>query len=60
MRVMAAVDESTAAELADFAGFLRQVGEGRHEVNSDLGLDFMKIPKDMLIDNTVYEASDDK
>ena len=56
---MAAGDESTAAELADFAEFLLQVGEGRHDVNSDLGPDFMKIPKDMLIDNPVEDTSDD-
>ncbi|KAE9276432.1 hypothetical protein PR003_g29064, partial [Phytophthora rubi] len=52
MRVQSARSESTAAELAAFSEFLLQVGEGRHEVNRSLGKDFVKIPRDMLIDNT--------
>ncbi|KAE8881433.1 hypothetical protein PF003_g34407 [Phytophthora fragariae] len=51
MRVQSARSESTAAELAVFSEFLLQVGEGRHEVNRSLGKDFVKIPRDMLIDN---------
>ncbi|KAG6617013.1 helitron helicase-like protein [Phytophthora cinnamomi] len=58
MRVQSASNESTAAELAAFSEFLLQVGEGRHEVNRSLGRDFVKIPRDMLIDN-VYEEGDD-
>ncbi|KAG6617010.1 helitron helicase-like protein [Phytophthora cinnamomi] len=58
MRVQSASNESTAAELAAFSEFLLQVGEGRHEVNRSLGRDFVKIPRDMLIDN-IYEEGDD-
>ena len=36
MRVLAAADESTAAELAGFAEFLLQVREGRHDVTLTL------------------------
>ncbi|KAE8915891.1 hypothetical protein PF003_g924 [Phytophthora fragariae] len=52
MRVQSARSESTAAELAAFSEFLLQVGEERLEVNKSLGKDFVKIPRDMLIDNT--------
>ncbi|KAG3001519.1 hypothetical protein PC120_g20227 [Phytophthora cactorum] len=60
MRVMSAQNESTATELAEFSEFLLQVGEGRHEINPALGLDCIKIPKDMLIKNPVEELSADR
>lgn len=55
MRVLGAANPETAAELADFAQMLLQIGEGRHEVDEDLGPDFMKIPSDLLIDNPDYD-----
>ncbi|KAG2788877.1 hypothetical protein PC116_g19126 [Phytophthora cactorum] len=58
MRGMSAQNESTATELAEFSEFLLQVGEGRHEINSALGPDCIKIPKNMLIENPVGELSD--
>jgi hypothetical protein len=58
MRVRAAHSRSTAAELAAFSEFLLQVGEGRHEVNPTLGSDYMKIPRDMLIDNPPDEIDE--
>ncbi|KAG2868807.1 hypothetical protein PC113_g683 [Phytophthora cactorum] len=57
MRVMSAQNESTATELAEFSEFLLQVGEGRHEINSALGPNCIKIPKDMLVENPVEELS---
>ncbi|KAG2991340.1 hypothetical protein PC128_g11644 [Phytophthora cactorum] len=60
MRVMSAQNESTATELAEFSEFLLQVGEGRHESNPVLGLDCLKIPKNMLIENPVEELSEDR
>ncbi|KAG2761366.1 hypothetical protein Pcac1_g26729 [Phytophthora cactorum] len=60
MRVMSAQNESTATELAEFSEFLLQVGEGRHESNPVLGLDCLKIPKNMLIENPVEELSGDR
>ncbi|KAG3201682.1 hypothetical protein PC128_g3753 [Phytophthora cactorum] len=60
MPVMSAQNESTATELVEFSGFLLQVGEGRHEINSALGPNCIKIPKDMLIENPVEELSEDR
>ncbi|KAG4222403.1 hypothetical protein PC116_g29123 [Phytophthora cactorum] len=60
LRVMSAQNESTATELAEFSEFLLQVGEGRHEINSALGPDGIKIPKNMLIENPVEELSEDR
>ncbi|KAG3136182.1 hypothetical protein PI124_g18623 [Phytophthora idaei] len=60
MRVMSAQNESTATELAEFSEFLLQVGEGRHEVNSALGPNWIKIPKNMLVENPVEELSEDR
>ncbi|GMF14737.1 unnamed protein product [Phytophthora fragariaefolia] len=51
MRVRSAGNYSTAAELAVFSEFLLQVGEGRHEVNRSIGIDFVKTPQDMLNNN---------
>ncbi|KAG3027022.1 hypothetical protein PC123_g5738 [Phytophthora cactorum] len=59
MRVMSVQNESTATELAEFSEFLLQVGEGRHEINSALEPNCIKIPKDMLVENPVEELSDD-
>ncbi|KAG3038076.1 hypothetical protein PC121_g23999 [Phytophthora cactorum] len=60
MRVMSAQNESTATELAEFSGFLPQVGVGRHKINPALGPDCIKIPKDMLIENPVEELPEDR
>ncbi|KAG3085287.1 hypothetical protein PI125_g19266 [Phytophthora idaei] len=59
MRMMAAQNESTTTELAEFSEFLLQVGEGRHEINPALGPNCIKIPMGMLLENTVEELSDD-
>ncbi|KAG2781315.1 hypothetical protein Pcac1_g8753 [Phytophthora cactorum] len=56
---MSAQNESTATDLAEFSEFLLHVGEGRHEINSTLGPNCIKIPKDMLVENPVEELSDD-
>ncbi|KAE9278548.1 hypothetical protein PF008_g28593 [Phytophthora fragariae] len=60
MRVQSARSESTAAELAAFSEFLLQVGEVRHEVNRSLGKDFVKIQRDMVIDNTEPDQDTDE
>ncbi|KAG2787059.1 hypothetical protein Pcac1_g3814 [Phytophthora cactorum] len=60
MRVMSVQNESTATELAEFSEFLLQVGEGRHEINSALEPNCIKIPKDMLVENPVEELSEDR
>ncbi|KAE9045519.1 hypothetical protein PR003_g23036 [Phytophthora rubi] len=59
MRVRAAHSARTAAELAAFSDFLLQVGEGRHEVNRALGGDYMKLPRDMLVENPPEERDED-
>jgi hypothetical protein len=50
MRVSCAANEQSAADIAD-SEFLLEVGEGRHATNPSLGRDFLKIPKNMRIDN---------
>ncbi|RAW19836.1 hypothetical protein PC110_g23722, partial [Phytophthora cactorum] len=60
MRVRSAGDTTSAEEMSSFSEFLLQVGEGRHDVNPALGQDFMKIPKDMLIDNPPAEDTYDE
>ncbi|GMF54593.1 unnamed protein product [Phytophthora fragariaefolia] len=60
MRVRAAHSAETAAELAAFSEFLLQVGEGRHEVNRQLGRDYMKLPRSMLIDDPPEEEVDEE
>ncbi|KAE9208495.1 hypothetical protein PF005_g12200 [Phytophthora fragariae] len=60
MRVQSARSESTAADLAAFSEFLLKVGEGRHDVNRSLGKDFVKIPRDMVIDNTETDRDMDE
>ncbi|GMF59966.1 unnamed protein product [Phytophthora fragariaefolia] len=59
MRVRAAHSVETAAELAAFSEFLLQVGEGTHEVNRQLGRDYMKHPRSMLIDDKPEEEVDE-
>lgn len=59
MRVQGAANEATAAELAEFSEFLLQVGEGRHEVDPILGEDFIKLPRDMVIENPAYDPEID-
>ncbi|GMF22530.1 unnamed protein product [Phytophthora fragariaefolia] len=49
MLVRAAHSAETAADLVDFSDFLLQVEEGRHDVNRQLGRDYMKLPRSMLI-----------
>ncbi|GMF44533.1 unnamed protein product [Phytophthora fragariaefolia] len=58
MRVRAAHSAETAADLAAFSEFLLQVGEGRHEVNRQLGRDYIKLPRSMLIDDPPEEEVD--
>ncbi|GMF51137.1 unnamed protein product [Phytophthora fragariaefolia] len=60
MRVRAAHSAETAAELAAFSEFLLQVGEGRHEVNRQLGRDYMTLPRSMLIDDPPEEEFDEE
>ncbi|GMF18234.1 unnamed protein product [Phytophthora fragariaefolia] len=60
MWVRAAYSAETAAELAAFSEFLLQVGEGRHEVNRQLGRDYMKLPRTMLIDDALEEVVDEE
>ncbi|GMF68985.1 unnamed protein product [Phytophthora fragariaefolia] len=60
MRVRAAHSADTATELAAFSDILLQVGEGRHEVNRQLGRDYMKLPRSMLIDDPPEEAVDEE
>ncbi|KAG3114560.1 hypothetical protein PI125_g6318 [Phytophthora idaei] len=55
MRVRSAGDTTSS-----FSEVLLQVGEGRHDVNPALGQDFMKIPKDMVIDNPPAKDTDDE
>ncbi|GMF35712.1 unnamed protein product [Phytophthora fragariaefolia] len=55
MRVRVAHRAETAAELAVFSDFLLQVGEGRQEVNRQLGRDYMKLPRSILIDDPSEE-----
>ncbi|KAG2797217.1 hypothetical protein PC116_g26085 [Phytophthora cactorum] len=57
MRVKSAQNESTATELAEFSEFLLQVGEGKHKINPALGPGYIKIPKNMLIENPVGGAA---
>ncbi|KAG3092333.1 hypothetical protein PI125_g17168 [Phytophthora idaei] len=59
MRVRSAGDTTSADEMSSFSEFLLQVGEGRHDVNPALGQDFMKIPKDMVVDNPPAKDTDD-
>ncbi|GMF63155.1 unnamed protein product [Phytophthora fragariaefolia] len=59
MRVWVAHSAETAAELAAFSEFLLEVGEGRHEVNRQLGRDYMKLPRSMLIDDPPEEEVDE-
>ncbi|GMF56317.1 unnamed protein product [Phytophthora fragariaefolia] len=59
MRVRAADSVETAAELAAFSDFLLQAGEGRHEVNRQLGRDYMKLPRSMLVDDPPEEEVDE-
>ncbi|GMF22321.1 unnamed protein product [Phytophthora lilii] len=60
MRVRSAGSSESAAEMAAFSDYLFKVGEGRHEVDSELGSDYIKIPRDMLIDNPVVDPEDDE
>ncbi|KAG3094907.1 hypothetical protein PI125_g16418 [Phytophthora idaei] len=60
MRVRSAGDTTRAEEMSVLSEFLLQVGEGRHDVDPVLGQDFMKIPKDMVIDNPPAEDTDDE
>ncbi|GMF15301.1 unnamed protein product [Phytophthora fragariaefolia] len=59
MRVRAVHSAETAAELAANSDFLLQVGEGRREVNLQLGRDYMKLPRSMLIDDPPEEEVDE-
>ncbi|XP_078449987.1 ATP-dependent DNA helicase Pif1-like [Lampetra planeri] len=59
MKVQCAENQESAAELAAFSEFLLEVGEGRHEVDPDLGPDCMKIPPAMVIDNPEYDPDID-
>ncbi|EEY61181.1 helitron helicase-like protein [Phytophthora infestans T30-4] len=60
MRVRTADTADTAEEMAAFSEFLLQVGEGRHDVNPSLGNDYMKIPRDMLIENPPVPDDEDQ
>ncbi|GMF37853.1 unnamed protein product [Phytophthora fragariaefolia] len=60
MRVRAAHSAETAAEVAAFSDVLLQVGEGRHEVNRQLGRGYMKLPRSMLIDDPPEEEVDEE
>ncbi|GMF27113.1 unnamed protein product [Phytophthora lilii] len=60
MRVRSAGNTENAEEMAAFSDFLLQVGEGRQEVDSELGSDYIKVPRDMLIDNPVVDPEDDE
>ncbi|GMF62382.1 unnamed protein product [Phytophthora fragariaefolia] len=60
MRVRAAHSAETAAELETFFEFLLQVGEGRHEVNRQLGRGYMKLPRSMLIGDALEEEGDEE
>ncbi|KAG2871063.1 hypothetical protein PC116_g29387 [Phytophthora cactorum] len=55
MRVRSAGDTTSS-----FSEVLLQIGEGRHDVSPALGQDFMKIPKDMVIDNPPAKDTDDE
>ncbi len=39
---------------------LLEIGEGRHEVDEDLGPDFMKVPGEFLIPNPEYDPALDR
>ncbi|GMF40605.1 unnamed protein product [Phytophthora fragariaefolia] len=58
MRVRVAHSAETAAKLAAFSELLLQVGEGRHEVNRQLGRDYKKLPRSMMIDESPEEKVD--
>ncbi|KAG2772216.1 hypothetical protein PC129_g20094 [Phytophthora cactorum] len=45
--------------MAAFSNFLLHIGEGRHEVNRALGRDFIKIPRDVLIENPATDEDED-
>ncbi|KAH7482044.1 ATP-dependent DNA helicase PIF1 [Phytophthora ramorum] len=60
MRVRTAATSDSAAEMAAFSEYLLKVGEGRHEVHNDLGNDYIKIPRDMLIDNPAGDPDEDE
>ncbi|GMF37475.1 unnamed protein product [Phytophthora fragariaefolia] len=60
MSVRAAHSAETAAELAAFSDFLLQVEEGRHEVIRQLGRDYMKLLRIMLIDDPPEEVDADE
>ncbi|KAG2769628.1 hypothetical protein PC129_g20057 [Phytophthora cactorum] len=57
MRVQTAQDQSTAQAVQGFADFLLRVGDGRHETCTELGSDYVKIPRDMLLDVSGLETS---
>ncbi|GMF55462.1 unnamed protein product [Phytophthora fragariaefolia] len=59
MLMRAAHIAETAAELAAFPEVLLQAGEGRHEVSRQLGRDYMKLPRSMLIDGPPEEEVDE-
>uniref|UniRef100_H3H8G1 DNA helicase Pif1-like 2B domain-containing protein n=1 Tax=Phytophthora ramorum TaxID=164328 RepID=H3H8G1_PHYRM len=46
--------------MAAFSEYLLKVGEGRHEVHNELGNDYIKIPRDMLIDNPAGDPDEDE
>ncbi|KAG3239144.1 hypothetical protein PI124_g15908 [Phytophthora idaei] len=60
MLVRTADTADTAEEMAAFSDFLLQLGEGRHDVNAALRRAYIKIPRDMLIENPVADEDDDE
>jgi ATP-dependent exoDNAse (exonuclease V) alpha subunit len=52
---MRAPDAVSAADLAEFAEYLLEVGEGRHVVDPRFGEDCIKLPRDIVIDNPAYD-----
>ncbi|OWZ01906.1 Helitron helicase [Phytophthora megakarya] len=46
MRVRTAPDPGSAADLAEFSGFLLQIGDGRYPVNDDIGEGDICLPHD--------------
>lgn len=50
MRMGTALNQQPGADLASFASYLLQIDEGRHEGHPDMGSDYMRVPRDFLIE----------